>query len=204
MSRYERPRAWVRPFRHLHRALDASTRLIAASLAAASRSERRAHRRPIGSSRNLLEAEARLETASVRLGRAARALAETNECLGRDPECAPDLPQLLIEAAQRWVFTAAWLQDAAHAVFTLHADVLEGIALGTLIPERPRERRPRIILAPRPAPVRAFLAARQPRAADRISPVLRRRRRTPRPAAVSVPRRTAQGRAPPLSLVCPL
>jgi hypothetical protein len=136
--------------------------------------------------------------------RAAQELAQTNACIGRDPECPDDLPELLIEATERWVYMAQWLSETADEVFTLHGDVLDGLASGALVPERPRDRRPRIVLAPRPAPVRAFLRARRPRAADRISLVLHRRRRMPRPTAVSVPRSTSQGRAPPLSSFCPL
>ncbi|HEX6158791.1 MAG TPA: hypothetical protein VF111_01410, partial [Thermoanaerobaculia bacterium] len=64
--------------------------------------------------------------------------------------------------------------------------------------EQPAPRRVRIRVAPRPGAIRAFLLRRQPRVVDRIAPILRRRRRTPRPAAVRVPHRSLLGRAPPL------
>ena len=199
----ERRPAWVRPFERANRALRASARLINSSIIAAARSQRGAHRRPIRSSQDLLAVGARLVTASARLVRAAEEIAETNECIGREPERAGGAPELLIQTTERWVFTTQCLSTAAGEIFALHATVLHGLETGTLVPERPAERRPRIILAPRPVPVRAFLRARRRRATDRISPVLQRRRRTPRPAAVKVPRRTSQGRAPPLFSVCP-
>jgi hypothetical protein len=157
--------------RRAHQALDASVRLIVSCLATAARTDRCAHRHAGG----------RLLTASRRLIRAAKQIAKTNRCIGREPERAAGGPELLIQVTQRWVGTAACLQQATEEVFGL-----------------------RIILAPRPAPVRAFLRARRSRVVDRISPLLQRRRRTPRPAAVSVPPRTSQGRAPPFSPVCPL
>jgi hypothetical protein len=197
----ERP-AWVRPFRRVHRALDASVRLIAASLATAARSERGARRRPIRSSQNLEHAEARLARASARLNLALRELAETTACLGREPESGAGVPALLLEATTRWVLMAQSLDAAASEVFTLHENVLGGLRSGALVPERDTDLRPRIVLAPRPALVRAFLAARQLRAADRISAVLQRRRRASCPAALSVPRHTSQGRAPPASSLC--
>ena len=196
-------REWVRPFMRAHRALYSSFRLIASCLHARSRSERCAQRRPIRSSRHLDVAEARLATASARIRRAAHHIAELHACIARDPENAGDAPEILVETTERCVYMAGWLYEVADGVFTLHEDVLHGLASGALVPEPPPARRPRIVLAPRPAPVRAFLRARLPRVTDRISPVLHRRRRTPRPAAVSVPRRTSQGRAPPVSPVCP-
>lgn len=192
--------AWVRPFLRAHRALDSSFRLIAASLHVAARSERCASRRPIRSSQNLLDAGTKLVTASHHLTRVVKALKQTNACLGRNTGgYPPELPQLLLEAAQRWAFMTQWLQDTSDDLLLQHLDVLEGLARGTLVSER----RPRIVLAPRPVPVRAFLAARQPRATDRISSILQRRRRTPRPAALSVPPRASQGRAPPFSPIGP-
>jgi len=200
----ERRPAWVRPFERVHRALDASERWINSSIRTAVRSGRCAHRRPIGSSQSLFEAETRLVTASARLTRAALQLAEANECIARDPESAAGATELLAEAMERWIFTARQLSELADHMFALHDKVLEGLESGAFPPELPPGRRPRIILAPRPVPIRAFLAARRSRVTDRISAVLRRRRRTPRPAALSVPPRTAQGRAPPFSPLCPL
>jgi hypothetical protein len=163
-------------------------------------SARCAHLRPVRTSRNLHEASGRLVDASARLARAAEALAETNACISRDPVEASVVPDMLVRATERWVEVAGWLQQAAGDVSTLQEDVLLGLRTGFFVPEpeRPAGRRPRIHLAPRPVPLRAFLRLRQPRVVDRIAPILRRRRRIPRPAAVRVPRPSLLGRAPPL------
>lgn len=198
----QRP-AWLRPYRRVQRALEASARLIDSTLRTVAASERCAHRRPIQTSGNLWNASGRLATASRRLMHAVEELAEANECIGREPERAAGVPALLTAATAQWMLINVRLETAAQEVFTFHDHVLDGLASGELVPERPAGR-PRIILTPRPVPVRAFLAARQPRVADRIASILSRRRRTPRPAAVSVPRRNIQGRAPPLVSLCPL
>lgn len=190
--------AWVRPFRRACRALDASLRLICSTLPTVAASKRCAHRRPIRASRNLDQASARLVDASARLQRAARALAKTNECAAREPERAGDVPALVVQTTENWLYVSRWLAQVADDVFAFHEDVLLGLETGQLVPERPADRRPRIVLAPRPVPIRAFLLLRQPRVADRIACILRRRRRIPRPASIRVPRRTLLGRAPPL------
>ena len=192
----QRREAWVRPFRRAHRALDLSGRLIVTTLLSAEDSSRRAHRRPIQSSRELDQASGQLIRASSRLMRAMRELRQMNECAAREPENASEVPELLLAATERWMFMAGWLQESADKVFTLHEDVLDGLRTGVLVPEREASRLLRIILAPRPA-LRAFLLVRQPRVVDRINPLLNRRRRTPRPRALRVPRRSVLGRAPP-------
>lgn len=194
---------WLRSYRRVLRTLQATERLIDSTLRTVAASERCAHRRPIQTSGNLWNASGRLATASRRLMHAVEELAEANECIGREPERAAGVPALLTAATAQWMLINVRLETAAQEVFTFHDHVLDGLASGELVPERPAGR-PRIILTPRPVPVRAFLAARQPRVADRIASILSRRRRTPRPAAVSVPRRNIQGRAPPLVSLCPL
>ncbi|HYC93616.1 MAG TPA: hypothetical protein VEO54_30710 [Thermoanaerobaculia bacterium] len=194
--------AWVRPYARAKHALDASVRLIDSTLRAVRVSERCAIRRPVHATRNLREAGGRLIVASKRLTRAAERLAQANHYLALQPELPAEAPELLLREAERWASMAHILGGTASYVFDLHKEVLHGLEIGELVPERPAERRPRIVLIPRPAPVRAFLRARLPRVTDRISPMLLRRRRTRRPAAVSVPRRTSQGRAPPLFPVC--
>ena len=193
-----RREGWVRPFRRANRALDRSIRLINATLLGAVASRRLAHRRPIQASRELDKASELLIQVTSRLMRVERELREMSECAAREPENAAEVPELLLDATARWLFMGGWLAESADKVFALHEDVLDGLRTGDLVPERPAgPRRPRIILAPRPAPVRAFLRLRLPRAVDRIAPVLRRRRRTPRPAGLRVPRRSVLGRAPP-------
>jgi hypothetical protein len=186
----------------VHHAINASVRLIDSSIRTMMVSERCAARRPISTSRKLDEASGRLVTASVRLVRAAARLSEARECLARDPELEPGAPALLIEATARLLYVGNLLNETSDIVFNLHEDVLDGLATGELVPERSELPRPRIVLVPHPAPVRAFLRARLPRVVDRISAVLQRRRRTRLPASLRVPRRTSQGRAPPLFPVC--
>lgn len=204
---YERRASWVRPLRRAHRALIASSRLVISTLYAVRASKQCVEQQPIRTSRRLQSASALLIDASARLVRAAEALRETNQCIGRHPddEDAADVPQMVVETTESWAFLAEWINEVSDNVFAFQSDVLHGLATGTLVAEPEddkKERRPRIILAPRPVPVRAFLAARQPRVADRIASLLSRRRRTPRPAAVTVPRRSHTGRAPPLSSTC--
>jgi hypothetical protein len=191
--------SWMRPFCRASRALDASIRLIGATERTVARSERCAHRRPVRTSRTLQEASARLLDAQARLVRAAQELAAANECLVREPDETELVPELLVHNAQRCLEITVWLHETADGLFSLHEDVLLGLETGTLVPEQPAERRrPRIIVAPRPVPMRAFLLLRQPRVLDRIAPILRRRRRTPRPAALQVPQPSLLGRAPPV------
>ena len=196
-------RRWVRPLFRASNAMYASMRLIGSTLRAVSAAKRTAHRRPVQASRDLWNASGRLVTASLRLMKAAENIAEMTECVGREPETALAVPEIIVNATERWVYMSAWLAETANEVFALHHSVLDGLETGALVPEPPPDRRPRIVLAPRPVPVRAFLLLRQPRVGDRIAPVLLRRRRIPRPAALRVPRRHLRGRAPPLFSVCP-
>jgi hypothetical protein len=189
--------AWVRPFCRANYALEASVRLLGSTARIFARSERCAHHRPVRTARNLLEATMRLRDASERLIRAAKELAETKRCVAREP-VAGILPELLDHTDARWREILVSLAETAEGVFTLHEDVLFGLETGALVPERQAERRPRIRLAPRPVTIRDFLLLRQARVVDRIAPILRRRRRTPRPASVRVPQRSLLGRAPPL------
>ena len=200
-------KAWGRPFRRARRALDHSKRLIFATLRMVSASKECAEQQPVWTTRRLREAAALLGAASAQLVLAAREIGATSRCVCRVPEEAADIPDVVADATEYWAFLTQWIAEIADGLFTAHGDVLNGLKTGALVPEpgafdRPRQRRPRIILAPRPVYVRAFLAARQPRATDRIASTLSRRRRIPRPAAVSVPRRSHTGRAPPLSPAC--
>lgn len=200
-NRRERRPAWGRPLVRASRAISASARLIAASLSEVRASECHAQGRPVHTSRKIHKASGRLVSASERLVRAARQIAWMEECLARDPENSAEVPQWLIQTTASWVYVAGWLDEVAGDVFALHREVLTGLETGTLVPE-PAGGRPRIVLAPRPVPVRAFLRLRQPRVVDRITPILRRRRRRQRPAALQVPPVTDQGRAPPLFSTC--
>lgn len=196
--RNRRP-AWVRPFVRANRAISSSARLICSTLGQVSASERCVLRRPIRASRKLDEASARLVEVSRRLSHAARDLAKTNERIARDPQDAADVPEMLVDTTESWLAVSKWLGEVAGDLYAFQRNVLNGLETGILVAEPPAGRRVRIVLVPRPVPVRAFLLLRQPRATDRIASILRRRRPSPRPAASNVPRETDQGRAPPLS-----
>jgi hypothetical protein len=194
---------WIRSYCRANRALDASLRLIESTQRTVNRSERCAHRRPVQTSLTLNRVAGQLVAATSRLVLAVRDIAACNEnlILERNHETAVLGPNFLVDALQRWAEITGQLQATADGVFSLHEDILRGLVSGELVPERPAERRRRIILAPRPHAIRDFLRSRrQPRVVDRIAVILRRRRRTPRPASIRVPRRNLLGRAPPLFL----
>ena len=198
--RDERGSGWGRPYVRVQRALDASQRLIHSTLRRVASSKRCAHRRPVGVSRELGHATHLLITASARIGRAAQQIEAMRVSALRDPRDIEQVPQLLVESFARWASMCVQLTAVAGEVTALHHSVTEGVQSGALVPEREALPRPRIILiVPSPAPVRAFLELRRPCVSDRISPLLRRRRRTPRPASIRVPHRPTLGRAPPLS-----
>ncbi len=192
--------AWFRPYCRAQRAITASIRLIGSTLRTVRGSARCAHRRPVGTSRDLRAASGLLVHASAYMRRAAEAIAEANASIAGEPDTASAVPNLLVHATERLIEVDEWLQQTADDVSMLQEDVLLALRVGLFVPEpeRPAGRRPRIRLTPRPVPIRAFLLLRQPRVVDRIAPILSRRRRTPRPAAVRVPRRSLLGRAPPL------
>jgi hypothetical protein len=157
-------------------------------------------RRPLRTSQRLANALREIVFAAGQIARAERELEEVSRCLARAPELADEDTLLLVEMArERFEAALKWIQFVTREAALRQLHVLGGLTLGELAPEHPSDSRPRIAVTPRPAPVRAFLAARLPRVTERITPVLQRRRRARRPAALSVPPRTSQGRAPPLS-----
>ncbi len=190
---------WVRPYRNAQRKLDSAVRLIESSMGAASVSEGCLERRPVRTAQRLKGGARQLVAAGLRLLRAEQELAAAAECVAREPELtAGDAPEIVELASERCQAVTNYLHYVTKEVLLRQVEVLAGLACGALVPEHPSDRRPRIVVTPRAVPVRAFLAARQPRVADRISAILQRRRRIPRPAALTVPPRTCQGRAPPL------
>ncbi|HEX6083082.1 MAG TPA: hypothetical protein VF266_01060 [Thermoanaerobaculia bacterium] len=147
----------------------------------------------------------RMAVASSRLVTAWRELAVAGQALEREPEQQRgDVPELMEMATERCEAVEKYIPLAVRDIVLAQVDVLGGLYTGDLVPEQPSDGRPRIVLTPRPLFVRAFLVARQPRISDRIIPALLRRRRTPRPAEVRVPRRSLQGRAPPFFSTCAL
>jgi hypothetical protein len=191
---------WVRPYRRAQRALDSASSLIVSTVHMVMNAGRCAKRRPVRTALRLTSAAREMKVASLRLIDAQRELAAASQALSRDPKQQNgDAPELMELVAARCQAVANYLPIAVQGVAIAQVDVLGGLATGELVPERPSDARPRIVITPRPLFVRAFLVTRQPRISDRITPVLLRRRRTPRPAEVRVPRRNLQGRAPPLS-----
>ena len=204
-SRRSRGPEWVRPYRRAQRALDSAANLIFSTMHVLVDAERCAGRRPIRTSQRLTGAARGMTMASLRLIEATRELAEANEALDREPaQQSGQAPELMELAAARCLAVADSIPFAVNEVMLAQIEVLGGLRTGELVPERPSDGRPRIVLTPRPLFVRAFLASRQPRISDRITPALLRRRRTPRPAEVRAPRRNLRGRAPPLSSTCAL
>ena len=207
---HRRPRAgrrleWVRRYRRAQRALDSSVSLIKWTMAAVVAFDGAVGRRPVRTCRRLTRGLRDLATAGLRLVHAQRELAAARECLERLPERAlGDAPEIVELASERWRAASYWLKFVLNEVLLRQMEVLAGLACGELVPEHPSDSRPRIVVTPRPLAFRALFASRQHRVSDRIAPVLRKRRRTPRPAALSVPPRTCQGRAPPLSSTCAL
>lgn len=206
-SRRERKRGpeWVRPYRRAQGALDSAASLLFSTMHAVMDAGRCAERRPVRTARRLNGAVREMKVASLRLIDARRALAEAGQALDREPEQQRgDAPELLQLATARCLAVAEYIPFAVNEVVLAQVVVLGGLGTGELVPERPSDDRPRIVVTPRPLFVRTFLISRRPRISDRITPVLLRRRRTPRPAEVRVPRRNLQGRAPPLSSTCAL
>lgn len=196
---------WVRPYRRAQRALDSAASLIVSTIHTVADAGRCAERRPVRTARRLNGAMRGMTVAALRLLDARRQLAQASEALGREPDQqSGDAPELMEMAAARCRAVAEYIPFAVNEAVFAQVEVLSGLGRGELVPERPSDGRRRIVITPRPVFVRAFLAVRQPRVSDRIGPVLLRRRRTPCPAEVRVPRRNLQGRAPPLSSTCAL
>jgi len=196
---------WVGHYRRGQRALDAAATLIYAAIHAVLEAGRSARQRPVSNARRLSGVVRRMGEAKRRLGEALRDLDAAAEALAREPDQQRgDAPQIMEMAAARCQAVAKYIPFALTEAVLAQLEVLGGLQLGELVPEPPADARRRIVLAPRRLFVRAFLTARQPRVSDRIAPALSRRRRTPRPAEVRVPRRNVRGRAPPLSSTCAL
>ena len=206
-SRRQRARgpAWVRPYRQAQRALDKAAKLLLSTIQVVMDVERCGARLPVRTAQRLNVAVRGMTVASRLVIDARRELAEATEALGRDPEQQKgDVPEIIELAEERCRKVAESIPIVVQELALAQFEILGGLSLGELVPERSSDARPRIVTTPRPLFVRAFLASRLPRISDRITPALLRRRRTPRPAEVRVPRPNLQGRAPPLSSTCAL
>lgn len=191
--------------------LDNAASMIIASVRTVADAGCCAHR-PVASTRKLTAALRQAHVAATQYAEAERYLSEAAEALDQTlPELrSGDAPELLGMAAERCEAVHHYIQVAVNEALLGHRAIVDGVQAGELVPEDPRElsaERPRrrvIVVRHRPLFVRAFLAACRPRVSDRITPLLRRRRRTRLPAEVRVPKRSLRGRAPPLSSTCPL
>jgi hypothetical protein len=182
--------------------MDSAVGRVFSTIRAALEAARCAERRPIRTARRLNGAVREITAASLRLIDARRELAEACAALDREPDQQRgEAPELMEMATARCEAVANSIPIAVEQVVLAQLEVLGGLYTGELVAEPADRRR---IVPPRPLFVRAFLASRQPRVSDRIAPILLRRRRTPRPAEVRVPRRNLRGRAPPLSSTCAL
>ena len=180
---------WVRPYRRAQQALDSAASLIHTTIHVVEDAGRCAKRRPMRTARRLIGAMREMDVVSMLVSVARREVAKANEALAQDPsQQRGDAPELMELVTARCQAVAESIPIAVTGAVIAQVDILEGLSTGELVPERPSDVRPRIVITPRPLFVRAFLVTRQPRVSDRITPVLLRRRRTPRPAEVQVPR----------------
>ena len=215
-SRGQAPRGkeWVRAYKRGQHALDDAASMVISVVRKVADAGRCAAR-PVRSTRILTGALRQVTVAMEQHAEAERCLAEAAEAFEHTPPELQDddAAELLELAAERSETVQHYIYLATQEVLLGQAEIIGGVAAGEVEPEDPsvdpsaedRPRRRVIVIAPRRSFIRAFLAARRrPRAADRITPVLRRRRRTPLPAEVRVPSRNLRGRAPPLSPACSL
>jgi hypothetical protein len=196
---------WVNPYRRAQHALDVVEGLINSTMHVVLDTERCARQRPMRAARRLIGKLRGMDVATMQVDVARREVAQAKAALAQDPsQQRSDAPEIMDLVTARCEAAARYIPIAAGEAVLAHVGILEGLITGELVPERPSDTRPRIVVTPRPLFVRAFLVIRQPRVSERITPVLLRRRRTPRPAEVQVPRPDVQGRAPPLSSTCAL
>lgn len=203
-----RGKEWIRPYKLAQRLLDNSASLIISSVRGVMDAGGCAER-PVESTRKLLRALRQAHVAAEHHAQAEQYLTAAVEAFAHVPPelRSGDAPELLERAAERCEAVQRYILVAADEVALGHAEIFQGVASGALVPEDPAEDRPRrrvIVIRHNPLFVRAFLTVRRQRAADRITPLLRRRRRTRLPAEVRVPKRSLRGRAPPLSVTCSL
>jgi hypothetical protein len=203
---------WMRPYKRAQRALDNAASGILACVRGVFHAGRCAAK-PVRSTWMLTTALKQVTAARRQADDARRDLAEAVAAFAAlPPELqSAETAELLELAQERCRKIDAYIYVAVSEVLLGEVEIINGVASGEVVPEDPSEvqalgrpRRRIIVRAPRPHFVRAFLASRQRRVADRITPVLLRRRRSPLPAEVRVPRPCLRDRAPPLASLCSL
>ncbi len=205
--RGEAPRGqeWVRPYKLAQRKLDNAASMIISSVRTVADAGGCADR-PIESTRKLIRALRQATVAAEQHAEAEHYLTEAAEAFAHTPPelRSGDAPALLEMAAERCETVHRYIHVAAGEIVLGQTEIFHGIESGEVVSEDSSASRPRrrIVIRHNPLFVRTFLAARRQRAADRITPLLQRRRRTRLPAEVRVPKRSLRGRAPPLSSTC--
>jgi hypothetical protein len=201
----DRRRSWIRPFRRMRRATDATLRLIESSSRAIDACETIAAEHPLRAGRQMDQVSGWLVEASKRLGQGARELNATFDHLERSPFFSGDAPELLTAAMFRWVDAATKLATLSNRLddsSSALVDYVKGGAAPLDLSE----------LFPKPisAPLRISFIVRPPSQKSlsiensRIFCIHVRRQRSARLTVAEAPRRIVRGRAPPIVSTCPL
>lgn len=202
-----RGKEWIRPYKLAQRMLDNAASMLIASVRTVADAGGCADR-PVESTGKLIRALCQANVAAKQYAEAEQYLIEAAEAFEQTPPelRSGDARELLERAAERSETVHRYLYVAANEVVLGQTEIVHGLEAGEVVPEEdPSGDRPRrrvVVIRHNPLFVRTFLAARRQRAADRIAPLLQRRRRTRLPAEVRVPKRSLRGRAPPPSSTC--
>ena len=201
-SRRERRESWIRPYRHMRRAIVASRRLIDSSRRIIDTCERSAAEHPLRANRQLQGVWGRLGRALARLERGARSLREANDRIAQSPEYAGGAPALMIHAITQWAGAATTIAALFDQLDDDRAALLEyvkgaGACLDLDELFKSGGPAPRL-LTQRTLPATLFSER------SRVFCIHVRRRRSARLTAVEAPKRIFRGRAPPPVSSCSL
>jgi hypothetical protein len=203
--RRNRRRSWIRPLRHMQRALGVTQRLLQSSCRVINGCSIAGEQHPIRSTRQLEKVAGWLTEASVQLSRGAERLKRTNDQLARFPEDAPDAPDQIMETAYDWIGTARMLAAVSGRLDETFTFMERYVNSGTA-PLDLSELFPKTA----PAPRRICFVVRRPslkflaRENSRVFSIHIRRQRPGRLTVAEAPRRIFRGRAPPSVSTCSL
>jgi hypothetical protein len=196
---------WRRSLRRTRRAIDSSRRLLDSSRRVIDASERFAARRPLRTSRQLQRVAGWLTAVEARLGRAVLALRSTTDDVARSPEHGAGAPGELIDAAARWLHSAAEMASLSERLDDASSRLLAAAKIGAVTFDLPGLDDPRHASAPsRLITGRLLLDIRLPQASGRILLIVIRYRRSRRIAFADAGRPVFRGRAPPHAAICSL